>query len=200
MMTSTPPAVIREAYERNFGLPVATLPAEEALIERRRRDAYEGRDLVQAITNDEPVGWKELRTFLSDTNAIAPFVFFAQSLLPENMILSAAHVLAPEISGDPQEPLIEALRDRFSELSRKWHEETDFLSSPADVFMNFNYQQIIGMGPAVLPLIIEELAGHGGRWFWALRAITGADPVPEPAHGRARQMRQAWLDWWEQNG
>ena len=64
--------------------------------------------------------------------------------------------------------------------------------------MNFNYQRIIGIGPAALPLIIEELRVRGGRWFWALRAITGIDPTDTADQGNATKMKGAWLRWWEQ--
>jgi hypothetical protein len=55
------------------------------------------------------------------------------------------------------------------------------------------YQQIIGLGPAGVPLLLRELEREPDHWFWALRAITGEDPVPEEARGRLREMAAAWL-------
>jgi hypothetical protein len=199
-MASTPLAVVREAYEINFGRAAdATLPVEEMRNERQRRYTYEGRALVEAITNEEPIGWEEVQTLLSDTDVISHLTLFLHSSPPEHTIIWEAYEPTTEISRDPARSADEELHDRFAELSRKWHEETDILSSPADIFLNFNYQQIIGMGSAVLPLIMEEFRAHGGRWFWALRAITGTDPVPAAAYGNAKEIRQAWLDWWQQN-
>ena len=60
---------------------------------------------------------------------------------------------------------------------------------------NFAYQQIIGMGERALPLIFDEMQAHGGRWFWALRAITGENPVRPEDRGDARRMTQTWLEW-----
>jgi hypothetical protein len=49
-------------------------------------------------------------------------------------------------------------------------------------------------------LIMRELESSPDHWFWALHAITGADPVPESSRGVMRDMVKAWLDWGAQNG
>ena len=58
-----------------------------------------------------------------------------------------------------------------------------------------SYQQIIGMGDMALPLILRELAREPDHWFWALHAITGADPVEPDARGDVRKMAKAWIEW-----
>ena len=57
------------------------------------------------------------------------------------------------------------------------------------------YQQIIGMGKEAIPLILEELQREEDHWFWALKAITGEDPVPGKDWGKIQAMRAAWLAW-----
>jgi len=57
------------------------------------------------------------------------------------------------------------------------------------------YQRIIGMGRSALPLIFDELSQRPGPWSWALRAITGEDPVPLEQAGSAKAAREAWLGW-----
>jgi hypothetical protein len=57
------------------------------------------------------------------------------------------------------------------------------------------YQRIIGMGPEALPHIFRRLESGPDHWFWALRAITGVDPVPPEDRGRMVKMREAWLNW-----
>jgi hypothetical protein len=52
----------------------------------------------------------------------------------------------------------------------------------------------------VVPLILEELQREPDQWFWALEAITEANPVPQEAQGNVRQMAQAWIDWGRQQG
>lgn len=84
---------------------------------------------------------------------------------------------------------------RFRRLADQWRTETRALSSDSDIVSNFSYQQIIGMGARALPLIFDELQSHGGRWFWALRAITGENPVQAENRGNVRRMTETWLDW-----
>src|SRR5258707_2021163 len=70
-----------------------------------------------------------------------------------------------------------AEEQKFRRLADQWRSETRALSSDSDIVANFAYYQIIGMGERALPLIFDEMQAHGGRSFWALRAITGEDPV-----------------------
>jgi hypothetical protein len=57
------------------------------------------------------------------------------------------------------------------------------------------YQQIIGMGWPAVPLILEELQREPDQWFWALEAITDANPVLPESAGNVRLMAQAWVEW-----
>jgi hypothetical protein len=66
--------------------------------------------------------------------------------------------------------------------------------------MDPSYQQIIGMGPAALPLIFEELRQRPDHWFWALRMITGDDPVSPEDAGDIERMRADWLRYGEERG
>ena len=94
----------------------------------------------------------------------------------------------------------ESLAGRFADLVRRWREETAFLSSSTAQAAHPAYQQIVGMGPGALPLILRELEDRGGHWFWALKAITGVDPVPPEERGRVQAMGQAWLHWGREQG
>src|SRR5947209_16333291 len=89
---------------------------------------------------------------------------------------------------------------RFAELAETWRRETAPISSTTELAMHPAYQQIIGMGPAAVPLILRELEDRPGHWFWALKAITGADPVAPEDRGRVRRMARAWLDWAKAQG
>jgi hypothetical protein len=62
------------------------------------------------------------------------------------------------------------------------------------------YQEIIGMGPEVVPLLLADLARQPDHWFTALKAITGANPVDPADCGRIEKMAEAWLQWGRQNG
>jgi hypothetical protein len=92
-------------------------------------------------------------------------------------------------------PEVRVSEDRFRELVARWRAETRSLSSTTDRALNSAYQDIIGMGKPVLPLIFRELEQHGGHWFWALRHITRENPVPQQDAGNIQRMREAWLRW-----
>lgn len=92
------------------------------------------------------------------------------------------------------------LRERFRTLVAAWREECGMLSSTTQKAMHPAYQQIIGMGSDVLPLIFEQLDEAPGHWFWALRAITGEDPVSREDVGYVSQMAEAWLRWGRERG
>lgn len=93
-----------------------------------------------------------------------------------------------------------ALRERFARHAARWKEQSRYLSNPAQIAMLPDYQRIIGLGPAALPLILDELQREPGQWFWALQAIADVNPVPPEAAGTVRLMAAAWLDWGRQNG
>jgi len=89
---------------------------------------------------------------------------------------------------------------RFHRLKEKWEAETAFLSSVSDIVMHPAYQQIIGMGPAAIPLILREVSIKQGQWFWALKSITNADPVKPEHRGIVAEMSKAWLQWGKERG
>jgi hypothetical protein len=92
------------------------------------------------------------------------------------------------------------LRARFQRLAAEWKEQSRYLSNTAQMALLRPYQRIIGMGWDAVPLILEELRREPDQWFWALEAITEANPVPREAAGKVRLMAQAWLTWGKQHG
>jgi len=94
-----------------------------------------------------------------------------------------------------------SLRKTFDRLVREWKEQRDTLSSyPEHLAMCMPYQKIIAIGPAVIPLILEELKRRPDHWFWALHALTDANPVPRAKRGDFKEMVKAWLEWGESKG
>lgn len=92
--------------------------------------------------------------------------------------------------GDPDE-------SRFMELAAKWQYDTAASSSITEMAIHPSYQQIIGMGRNALPFIFRELEKAPHHWFWALRAITGEDPVKPEHRGNLDAMTKDWLEWAE---
>lgn len=89
---------------------------------------------------------------------------------------------------------------KFVSLVQRWKAETMNLSSLNEIVLHKDYQRIIGLGPDVIPFILQELADNGGLWFWALKCLTGEDPVPEEDLGRTKKMAAAWLAWGAEKG
>lgn len=92
------------------------------------------------------------------------------------------------------------IKKRFDALVEDWIEETGFLSSTTKMVNHPAYQQIIGMGETVIPLLLKELEKRSGRWFSALSKITGENPVFKEHRGVTQEMIYAWLDWGRKKG
>jgi hypothetical protein len=88
----------------------------------------------------------------------------------------------------------------FCSLAASWRENVKHLSDTNEICMEEHYQQIIGMGEPALAFIFSELREDIDHWFWALKAITRQDPVPEEHRGRMKIMREYWLAWASRHG
>ena len=88
-----------------------------------------------------------------------------------------------------------SLAEQFRIMAEQWERETAALSSVTEIAIHPAYQRIIGLGPDAVPLILAELRRRPNHWFWALRALTGADPAHQESRGRVHRMAEAWLSW-----
>ena len=68
-----------------------------------------------------------------------------------------------------------------------------------DRILNSNYQQIIGLGPKVIPVLIRELVNRPDHWFHALRMITQSNPAGAEDKGNYERIRAAWIAWGRAN-
>ncbi len=66
--------------------------------------------------------------------------------------------------------------------------------------MNPALQRIIGVGGDTVPLILAEMRRKPGHWFWALKAITGANPMRSEHAGNLKRMTDDWLAWGNEHG
>src|SRR5690348_4414554 len=110
------------------------------------------------------------------------------------MITMSGPAIFPLTRSDPE------VAAEFKRLTADWIAETRLLSNVVQIAMSEPYQRIIALGRPVVPLILEELRVRPRQWFWALRVLTGANPVPEDARGNVRRMAEAWINWGEENG
>lgn len=81
-----------------------------------------------------------------------------------------------------------------------WKAGTAPLSSATEMATHPAYQQIIGLGRDAVPLLLRELQREPDHWFWALKAITGVDPVEPRQRGQIGEMAEAWLRWAREQG
>jgi len=100
----------------------------------------------------------------------------------------------------PTTQVAQSIHGRFQELRGDWKSKTRHLSNTAQISLVFSYQQIIGMGPAVVPLILAELEKEPDHWFWALEAITGENPVTESDAGDIEAAARVWVEWGKRKG
>jgi hypothetical protein len=83
-------------------------------------------------------------------------------------------------------------------LAERWKAETTFISSSSAPVAHPDYQAIIALGQAAVPLILRDLEREPAHWFEALHAITGHDPVSRAEWGNIPAMRAAWLSYGRQ--
>lgn len=99
----------------------------------------------------------------------------------------------------PTKTIEKPIYQRFQELRDDWKSKTRHLSNTAQISLVFSYQSIIGLGPAVVPLILAELEHDPDHWFWALEAITGENPVSQDDAGDIQASADAWIQWGRNN-
>src|SRR5438552_6137340 len=87
---------------------------------------------------------------------------------------------------------------KFQQLAAAWGRETAFLSFMQQRALHPAYQQIIGMGWAVVPLLLRELERQPDHWLWALEAITGEKPAK--GTDTLPDAAQVWLRWGRERG
>ena len=90
------------------------------------------------------------------------------------------------------------LTRRFQELATQWRTDTAYFSFMQQRAMHSAYQQIIGLGWPVVPLLLRELERQPEHWFWALQAITGEQPASRAETTAA--TTDAWLKWGRERG
>ena len=92
----------------------------------------------------------------------------------------------------------DSLETKFQSLVAEWKGDTRYEPSLVQMILHPAYQQIVGLGPKVLPLLFRELQDDPDHWFWALQAITGED-----VGRRATTVGDAterWLKWGRKHG
>ena len=98
------------------------------------------------------------------------------------------------------DPCVADIETEFNNLYSEWKRDTILDSNVSNIATHPAYQRIIGMGAGALPYIFRALRADADHWFWALRSITGVNPVPPEYRGDIARMREFWLDWGKVHG
>src|SRR5262249_24123310 len=88
----------------------------------------------------------------------------------------------------------------FRIACRTWKSERGYVSSIPEMSMHYAYQQIIGLGRPAIPLLLRELEREPDHWFWALKVLTGVNPVASESRGKGDEMAAHWLRWGKEQG
>jgi ActR/RegA family two-component response regulator len=133
------------------------------------------------------------------------FDFLEKALITPDEIVAAASKATPAdnpLTGVTlyKEPADSPMREKFDSWAKAWRTETQFSSSVSEIFLNKNYQAIIGQGIAIVPFILEDLKKGPDHWYWALAAITGANPTNGIPPGDISAISSAWLEWGRRRG
>jgi hypothetical protein len=94
----------------------------------------------------------------------------------------------------------ESIEAKFRRLATIWCAETACISSSSDLVAHPAFQEIVSLGPAVIPLLLRKLENRTGHWHRALRRITGIDPVPAADRGTIAKSAEAWMKWGKEQG
>jgi hypothetical protein len=97
-------------------------------------------------------------------------------------------------------PVDETLEEHFRRLEAAWLAAVGYSSSSTVLRNHPAFQEIVGLGEVVVPLMLRDLAERPRLWVWALHRITGADPVPAADRGNIGKMTDAWLRWGLEHG
>lgn len=97
-------------------------------------------------------------------------------------------------------PPADTVEQRLRRLEADWQVDTQFLSDARRIINHPAFQQIIGLGKEVVPLLLRDLQAQPSLWVWALPDITGENPIQPSDAGNIRKMSDAWVQWGRARG
>jgi hypothetical protein len=155
---------------------------------RRREDEFYGNEIAVSLHEWFPPKrpqWKpKPRPHLRD-----------RWVMPMEDAAVCALAVEPLIVNEAVATEAHSLEQKFLELADQWDRETSFLSSTPKKVLNESYQTIMAMGPDIVPYLLRDLQRTRRAWFWALRHLTRANPVPQEDQGNLDKMIAAWVAW-----
>jgi hypothetical protein len=110
-------------------------------------------------------------------------------------------IMASAPAQQPAEtPPTATVEQRFRRLATAWHDVAPSHPRHPARYDHPVYQEVVSLGPAVIPYLLGAMCEHPRDWFWALHRITGADPIAPTERGDPGAMRDGWLRWGRERG
>jgi hypothetical protein len=190
-------------YQEIVGLGPAVVPHLLRALQEYPRDWFWA---LHVITGADPIAPEEQGDFSAMREAWLRWGrkhgFLGQSQDGSGQKADGTQELAASsrMLAGPPEGHLPALEDKFRQLATIWRAETCYLSSTTAMVNHPAYQEIIALGPAVVPLVLQELERQPAQWFTALQTLTGANPMNPADQGKVRQIAESWLRWGKANG
>jgi hypothetical protein len=97
------------------------------------------------------------------------------------------------INGESRE--FATIEEKFEALAENWDEFN--IGRSITSFDHPAYHQIMTMGEAVIPLLIDRLRQGEDDWVYALKCITGEQVESAEMYGDSDRVVQAWVEWYE---
>ena len=93
--------------------------------------------------------------------------------------------------------------EQFEQLARQWAQhcsQVRFSSILGDYLAHPAYREIVRLGAAVVPWIIDRYRTEAFPWGFALQEITGVRIIADPNEFSPPDVRRRWLEWWDKQG
>jgi len=88
---------------------------------------------------------------------------------------------------------------RFNQLASEIEEDCMMVSSSTQISLHLSFQEIIGMGSEVIPLLVRRLDRTPNFWLKALEVITSHNPIPKKDRGYVNKEIVHWKNWAREN-
>jgi hypothetical protein len=97
-----------------------------------------------------------------------------------------------------------SLETKFETLAAEWSRHCESVlasSNMADYLRHPAYAELAKLGPGAVPLIMKRFdKDEFLPWEFVLQEITGIQRIADPGNFSPREVRQAWVEWWQKGG
>jgi hypothetical protein len=93
----------------------------------------------------------------------------------------------------------ESVASLFERHAAAWKNWNRVSSITSEITSGPDYESIIALGAAAVPLILRSMEHEPDYWFDALMELTWVDPVEPEHYGDIEQMTNDWLRWGRQH-